>query len=73
MLAGVLVAMTESMPLGILQILYSQRIASKMGILGCSVEAALQGFGTLTNKMNKMKPIDAVIGPGCSVGCEVQA
>ena len=40
---------------------------------GCSVEAALQGFGTLTNKMNKMKPIDAVIGPGCSVGCEVQA
>ena len=40
---------------------------------GCSVEAALQGFGTLTNKMNKMKQIDAVIGPGCSVGCEVQA
>ena len=33
MFSGVLVALLESLPLGILQILYSQRIASKMGML----------------------------------------
>ena len=33
MFSSVLVAMLESLPLGILQILYSQRIASKMELL----------------------------------------
>ena len=33
MLSGVLVALTESLPLGILQILYSQRLTSKLGTM----------------------------------------
>ncbi len=33
MFSGVLVALLESLPLGILQIVYSQRIASKMVML----------------------------------------
>ena len=35
---------------------------------GCSASAALQGLGSLQSGGDH--PIDAVIGPGCSVACE---